>query len=883
MASASYTHLPLPLAVTGKPKRPTFSSNVEAEKANTENRKQHSKKLVDAASRISRGHKQSLEQREDPEAHPIPAGIPLILRTEPNIDLDFLRSVFQFEIVAEAEDGFILVASEDIDLKLFMQKAQEFAIAIRGSGAAAKVYELIEDQDDRQSRLKRVLSERLHAIWSNLDESELVTVDLSIACSGTKAPPEFRERTIAETDEEFAERTSKYKTKLASLANGAKPPGEPKQRLEESQEDYAKWYARYEERKIQWWEEFDQLMMKREEELTNWVVGYGGQVLTQTNAPHFPDCFQVRAILPFKGLRDIVYNHPHLFEVGEPEEIGYLETGTVIPDSERYPTVESPSADSPLVAVLDSGIQESHPLIGPAVQTGFSISFVPGDSSVADLVSPNGHGTRVAGTALYRSGIAPGIYRLPFRVVNIRVLDRNGNLPEELVPQDYIGRAVKHAGPSARIFNHSVASKDGFEPVHMSSWAASIDLVSYTRDVLFVQAAGNLRLNDPGLNTRSINHYLQDGVPYPDYLLERACRIANPGHSFQALTVGSISADEWAQGDRRSFGGKHYPSAFTSTGPGLWDCIKPDVVELGGCLSLDSASPPGAAPHAKSSLDLVRAQIGGGDYRSRDGFGTSFAAPLVTGLLAEIERLLPGEPTLTYRALVANAARWPDWAERWLRPADILRFLGYGIPSAERALENTDYRVTLITSGTREIGGTEAHIFRIPIPPELRNPSNESSVRIDVTLSYCARPRRTRRNPRGYLSTWLDWKASCKEEGYDSFGARIMAELDGGSPRDGGKELAWMLREDSRSGIVRQAKRSVGTLQKDWAIAPAHELPTDLCIAVVGHKGWDKNSEDKAKYTLVVSLESLGGEISLYAPIEAAIQSLVELPVEVTV
>jgi hypothetical protein len=83
-----------------------------------------------------------------------------------------------------------------------------------------------------------------------------------------------------------------------------------------------------------------------------------------------------------------------------------------------------------------------------------------------------------------------------------------------------------------------------------------------------------------------------------------------------------------------------------------------------------------------------------------------------------------------------------------------------------------------------------------------------------------------------------------------------------------------MLREDARSGQVRQVNRSIGTLQKDWVVMPAHELPTDLSIAVFGHRGWDKNSEFKAKYTLAVSIESVDGDLVLYAPIQVAIENL---------
>ena len=875
-----FTHLPLPLVKTGKPKRSAGARASDIEKDNKANRVQHSQTLVAAAERIVGNQKRWLDEREEPEAHPMPAGVPLLLKTEPDIDLDFLRNTFNFEVVAESEEGFVMVASEDVDLTRFIAQASAFATEVHGSAPTAKVYELVEDGDDRTGRLKRILSQRLFARWGQFEDDQLLTVDLSVACTGTTAVPEFRERRLAETDDEFAKRMDRYKKKLANPVPGL-TPREPRRRTEESLETYAVWLAGYRQDLNDWWAEFDALMMQREGELTTWVESYDGLIVEQTNEPDFPDSFLIRATLPFKGLKDIVYNHPHLFEATEPEEIFLVEDSASFLDPSIYPQLEVPLPDSPLVAIVDSGIQEAHPLLEQAIEPTLSKSFVPGDAGVSDLFPPHGHGTRVAGASLYRSGISPGTYRLPFRVANIRILDQNAELHKDLVSQDYIGKVVAHlAGrPDVKIFNHSVSSYDAFEKARMSAWAAAIDLVSYENDVLFVQAAGNLKLNDPTRNSRSINHYLWDFQNYPEYLLEDGCRIADPGQSFQALTVGSVSPSQWVDGDRRSMGGRQYPSAFSSTGPGIWGCVKPDVVEVGGCISIDNGVPPTAAPHDNSSVELLRTTIQPGALSSREGgYGTSFATPRVSGLLAEIQRLLPNEPALLYRAILANAARWPEWAENDKHPENILRFLGFGVPSEEHALHSTDYRVTLISQGLNEIGGSEAHIFRIPIPESLRHPSDESLVRLDVTLSYSARPKRTRRNARGYLSTWLEWKSACKGESYDSFAARIVAELEGTAPRDSTNQIPWMLRERAEWGILKGAHRGVGTLQKDWALLSAHELPADLCVAVLGHKGWDKNSEDKAKYAIAVTVESVNHTVELYTEIETAIQTVIQLP-----
>lgn len=835
----AYSHLPLPRVVTGRPRRLGRDNERETQETrNKQNRAGHAQDLIDAGNRVIGNLRRWREERDDPEAHPLPAGVPLFLKTEPGVELDFLRTAFDFEVIAENEEGFVLVASEDIELSKLLEKAAEFEQSVRGSGAAAKVYSLVEDTDDRSHRLERLLSPELLSLWPTLADDVEVEVDLGIACTGTQTVPNRPEQ----TDQHYQGRLDSYNRRTA-----------------------------------EWWASFDELMREREDQVGNLVGSYQGEVLDQSNDVVFPDSFTVRVRVPMKGLRDIVFNYPYLFEVAEPDIITSPEQGEPEVDDEELPDAEPPGQGAPTVAVVDSGVQEGHPLLSPAIRGEMSVSFVPGDAGVADMVAPDGHGTRVTGALLYPNGHPSGPYELPCWVCNIRVLDASNSLSNALIPQNYVGKVVNHIGQfenPPRIVNHSISSAIGYRHRYMSAWGAAIDQVSYQHDLLFIQAAGNLRVNSPTFPHRAVNHHLHNNRVYPDYILREECRVANPAQSFQAVTVGSISATEWEVLDRKTLAGAGQPSAFTTSGLGIWGSIKPDVVEVGGDLAVNKNQPPVSAPHVDCSVELVRANLGPGGQVSKDAIGTSFAAPRVAFLASRLQQLLPNEPTLLYRALIANAARWPAWCEEHGEPEEVLRMIGYGVPSEEHATASSDERVTLITHGLQEISASEAHVYRIPIPGELRAPSMNSRIRIDVTLSYAALPRRTRRNPRGYLSTWADWKSCCKNESYESFAARVVEELNGQAPRDSNAQIDWMLREDARSGQIRQVNRSIGTLQKDWVVMPAHELPSDLSIAVFGHRGWDKNSEMKARYALAVSIESLDGDLELYAPIQVAIEDL---------
>ena len=238
----------------------------------------------------------------------------------------------------------------------------------------------------------------------------------------------------------------------------------------------------------------------------------------------------------------------------------------------------------------------------------------------------------------------------------------------------------------------------------------------------------------------------------------------------QAMTVGSVAYNAFDQGGWKSFASEAgHPSAFSRAGLGIWNAIKPEVVEYGGDYLVSGTSAPVVdTPQAGRQCypELVRSTMHGGPAFDRDDVGTSYAAPKVSRIAARLQSILPDEPCLLYRVLIVQSAHWPEWAGHLsaTEKANVLRRIGYGIPDIERATTNTDFRATFISHGDRNIGPGDCHIYQVPVPPELRGPADDFDIRIDVTLSYAAAPRRTRAAPRGYLATWLDWISNRKGE-----------------------------------------------------------------------------------------------------------------------
>ncbi|WP_136513995.1 S8 family peptidase [Geomonas edaphica] len=846
-----FQHLPLPFVLSDRAFLTGGGNQPEQFVNNKANRIQHGTTLATAARTVVGHWDERRRLRTGQELPPLPAGVPILLKIEPDSDLDFLRSTFGFEIVSEQEDGFVIVASDQLDLAAFVEKVEAFSRNEGRTGNSAKIYEIMEDQT-LESRLDRLLSEMLRLQWPQIDDRAQYVVEFGIECVGTIVMPELKPQSGDESDEDYEVRLRRWELK--------------------KHEAYEKW---------------DELRLEREDHFVEMVRAYDGEVLDLIDgeAVFLPDSFTVRARISGLGLKDVVLNYPYLFEVSEPDVLYQEESMQAEPSPLPAFEILPPDETAPYVCVIDSGIQEEHSLIRDAIDTTSSECFIPGKApiDVADYVSNGGHGTRVAGVILYPEGIPrDGSYQLPFWIRNARVLDEDNRLVEEIFPPTMLSKVVtRHSGNQhphpTKIFNHSIS---GFYPCrlrHMSAWAAQIDLLSYEKDILLVQSAGNLCNTHPGPIRYGITDHLRVGRKYPQYLLEDSCRIPNPSQSFQALTVGSVAHAEVDTLDSSSFETPGMPSAFTTTGLGIWGSIKPEVVEYGGGTVYDRGNPPNITTPPEVCPELVRSTYPhGGPAFARDSVGTSFSAPKVAHIAASIEAIFPDEPALLYRALIVNSARWPSWAEDHGMKSNVIKKIGYGIPDLERATSNSSYRVTLITSGEMHIRAREAHIYRVPIPDDLRNIVEDHDLRVDVTLSYAAKPRRTRRHPRNYLSTWVDWKSSKTGESYDSFKNRVLKDGVRGV-NDGGEEIPWMLRERNDWGNIEGIKRGIGTVQKDWAVLKSNQFPEDFCIGVVGHQGWDKDIESFAKYSLAVTFESVNEDLEIYDRIQAAIENMVEV------
>jgi len=843
-------------AVSGRSPRPSPRSA-----GNSSSRDGHGNSLKSSLSDITSSWQTNRETRKKEELPDLPNALSLVLQVDPqSFDADALKS-FGIEVILELEDGYILGASVDTDLTQLQQKIDLFIAEGHGGGKVGEIWQILEG---RLGKLEYILSPDLLANWEAIVDEQSYIIDVSIACVGIN---------------------SKFAEFPIELEGG-------------SSERFAVRVARWSDKRDQTLQKWDELLEERETDFRNFVSACGGIIPQGTmydDRSHFnllPDSFSCRVEIFGKGLKDIALNYPYVFDISEPEQFANLDTQSDdLPDTPPSFILEPPAADAPKICIIDSGIQENHPLLKAAIDDGNSRSWVPSQSATADQVEGGGHGTRVAGAFLYPQGIplTPKQNAIAW-IQNARVLDNQCHLSKKLRVPETLTSIVTfyHGQTGTRLFNHSIASLSPCRVTYMSAWAATIDYLSWQNDILFIVAAGNIQVNrfiGLSLSRRTLEEYSQAGIAYPDYLLKASARIGNPAQSFQALTVGSISHTTYNKEFKRSVAEANHPSAFSCTGYGIWDSIKPDVVEYGGDFAIDSETQPNFSTPAEICPELVRTTEGGAPPIASDRIGTSFAAPKVAHIAAALEAAFPEASCLMYRALIVQSARLPEWTnDPQVNLSDAIRMMGYGLPNLARAIGNTDDRITLITQEEKFIHARQAHIYQVGIPPELQSPAEDFDIRVEITLSYKAEPRRTRRSKRKYLSTWLHWECSHKGELSDAFLKRVLKNHETSDDSDNDGLFSWTLGLQKNYGNkVRDTSRSVGTIQKDWATIKSFDLREKFCIAVVAHQGWNNDPTAQVPYALTVSFEVVGTEVPIYGPFVEAQVDLIEPPINVQV
>jgi hypothetical protein len=323
----------------------------------------------------------------------------------------------------------------------------------------------------------------------------------------------------------------------------------------------------------------------------------------------------------------------------------------------------------PLVCILDSGIEASHPELRNSISATFDfmtqLSYPCADR--------DGHGTFVAGRAVYQD-------EFPHRIPRVNVIMVKGFENEECVvenPLQMIYTTLQRFCSRSRVFNFSFNANEPSEiqREYLDRWA-------YQLNVLCVVSSGNI---DNEAETPIIRH-LNSGRRYPEYIKDYS--IFFPGDCYNVLTVGSHTSIGSNIAPNLS------PSPFTRSGS-LLDRIKPDLLASGGNLNgifsngrITSLNKNGFGVKSCNSRFSQT-----GNLHSEE-CGTSYSAPIISSLAAQIFNEYPDSSAELVKALIINSCvslKNPAGQEY---DTDIQ---GHGRCIFDNALYSDDWKVTLLS------------------------------------------------------------------------------------------------------------------------------------------------------------------------------------------
>lgn len=532
-----------------------------------------------------------------------------------------------------------------------------------------------------------------------------------------------------------------------------------------------------------------------------------------------------------------------------------------------FGVIPPPPEGAPGVCVIDSGITSAHPLLAPAVGEAAAI---PGGNPADE----NGHGTMVAGVALYgdvRNCIDARRFVPLLQLFSARVLNAANRFDDDTLITSQMRRSIEYFKNTygCRVFNASLGDVDQpYNGGKVSPWASILDHLAREHDIVIVVSAGNYD-HTPTL-AETPDHHI---TGYPNYLLNPAAKIIEPATGGIVLSVGALATSDAvppiAGGDViiRPIAATEQPSPFTRSGPGIGKAIKPEICEFGGNIAYHTTLRQTTDVDELSEISTNREYL---DRFFQTARGTSFAAPRVAHLAGRIMAELPNRSANLIRALIALSAEVPAAAADLLDPIGdnaVLKVCGYGRPSFHRAIRSDSNRVVLIAEN--QIPFDNFHIYEVPIPPEIY--SERGRKRISVSLAFDPPVRHSRID---YLGTKMSFRL-IRGKSLEEVAAAFAKLPTKGEQEDGAEAVEAIRGSANCSLFPSPTLREGSTLQKaTFSMTRGDSAYGDLYFLVVRcQREWALDEHGPQRYGIAVSIEH-SAAVDLYA----TIQSRVRLP-----
>lgn len=518
--------------------------------------------------------------------------------------------------------------------------------------------------------------------------------------------------------------------------------------------------------------------------------------------------------------------------------------------------------DSVKIGLLDSGVNNSHELIAPALSDDMMKSAI----GVSDTIDHSFHGTDMAGLILY-GDLTDLIYGhkksfiLENSLVSVKIFESGYETDSDFYGA-VIEDAIQQAHEMGAFIQCMAVTDDNSYDCKSTSSSAALDESIYNGgncDRMVVVSVGNIETTEI------------DATNYIESC--RANTVKSPAQAWNTLTVGAYT--EKVVVTDRQYKALAAPGGISPMSRTSWSwrngLNKPEIVMEGG----NVANHPVFQTTTHSDLSLISTSSDLAESLE-PFYATSAATALAARLAARIKAVNPNLSLLSVRGMMVHSARWTKEMERIGGINEIMPICGYGVPDEEMALFSNEKYVTYIfenelipyicKNGSNTYN--QLHFYDLPWPAEVLEHMGEERVKIKITLSYYVKPSpgyAGRRNKYRYPSATLHFDLKSPNENVDEFLCR--RNKNEGDKTTDNYTQRW---------TIKQNRREQGTVQSDWFECTAVELAACGQIVVYPGPGWWKerkltNVDNVIKYSLIISIKT--DETEIYNAVETEINN----------
>ncbi|ELO1550958.1 S8 family peptidase [Listeria monocytogenes] len=544
------------------------------------------------------------------------------------------------------------------------------------------------------------------------------------------------------------------------------------------------------------------------------------------------------------------------------------------------------------VCLLDTGLNSEHPLLIPAIVNPASIQAV---NSAWNSNDHDGHGTEMAGVALYynlKEKMSDSHQvTINHKIESVKILPPKGeNSPElygAITEQAVFLSEITNPKAIRTLCMAVTAPNYNTDDGSPSSWSAAIDSITSG-----VNGDGQKRLFF--ISGGNVHPIELNSSPYPDVNILHS--IENPGQSWNAITVGAYSNDVRISSSDyngcKAIADVGELSPYSSTSK-LWNDkwpIKPEILLDGGNMVTN-----GTDSSECEDLSLLTTSK---DFLTKPlttTWGTSSATAQASWMASQIHNEYPDIWPETTRALLVHSANWTNKMINQFRTDDkktvgikhLLRTCGYGIPNLEKAIECAGNSVNLVIQSELQPFKSgkmnDMHIHKIPWPKDVLQSLGEIDAKLKVTLSYFIEPGPGEigwKDKYRYPSCGLRFDVINSDETLEDFKKRVNVKMRGDDKKDSGDGT-------KRNWYLGPGNRDVGSIHSDFCEDVAINFCDTNYVAVYPVVGWWRErgylgkSNEKIRYSLIVSIETPEVDTDLYTPIVTQIE--IEQSVEVSI